>query len=125
MASYALTHSKSFRVGIAGAPVTDWKNYDAVYTERYMDLPQNNKKGYESSSAVHAAKNLHGRLLLLHGTIDDNVHLSNSLQLAAALQNARRPFQMMFYPKSRHSVHGPNSSRHLKDLMTRFILENL
>ncbi len=125
MTSYALTHSKSFSVGIAGAPVTDWKNYDAVYTERYMDLPQNNKKGYESSSAVRAAKNLQGRLLLLHGTIDDNVHLSNSLQFASALQNARRPFEMMFYPKSRHSVHSPNLSRHLKDLMTRFILENL
>lgn len=125
MTSYALTHSKTFKVGIAGAPVTDWKNYDAVYTERYMDLPQNNKKGYQTSSVVRAAKDLEGRLLLIHGTIDDNVHLGNSLQLAEALQNARRPFRMMLYPQNRHSVGRPMQSRHLRDLMTEFILENL
>ena len=89
MTSYALTHSKSFKAGIAGAPVTDWRNYDAIYTERFMGLPQDNPDGYRSASAVAAADQLHGRLLLIHGTIDDNVHISNTLQLAYALAECR------------------------------------
>ncbi len=104
MTSYAMTHSKSFRAGIAGAPVTDWRNYDAIYTERFMNTPQNNQAGYVSSSVVEAAANLNGRLLLLHGERDDNVHLSNTLQLAYALQNATQPFDMMIYPKNRHGI---------------------
>jgi dipeptidyl-peptidase 4 len=85
MTSYALTHSKKFSAGVAGAPVTDWKYYDSIYTERYMGLPSENKTGYEQTSVVKAAKNLHGQLYLVHGLIDDNVHPQNSLQLATAL----------------------------------------
>lgn len=125
MTSYALTHSKSFKAGIAGAPVTDWRNYDAIYTERFMGLPQNNPDGYRDASAVAAADKLHGRLLLIHGTIDDNVHISNTLQMAYALQNAGKQFEIMMYPKSRHGVSARRQSRHLRELMTTFILKHL
>src|SRR5262249_7397485 len=75
MTSFALTHSKKFAAGIAGAPVTDWHDYDTIYTERYMDVPSGNPEGYGKTSVVKAASNLHGRLLLIHGLMDDNVHL--------------------------------------------------
>lgn len=123
--AYALTHSDRFRAGISGAPVTDWHNYDAIYTERYMDLPQNNVDGYKSSSTVAAAENLHGRLLLLHGERDDNVHLSNTLQLAYALQKAGKPFEMMIYPKNRHGVVDPAQRYHLYQTMTDFLERTL
>jgi dipeptidyl-peptidase-4 len=125
MTSYALTHSNAFKIGIAGAPVTDWRNYDSIYTERYMGLPQSNPDGYQSSSPVAAAANLHGRLLLLHGTVDDNVHLTNTVQFAGALQRAGKQFELMLYPKSRHGVTDPQQLRHLRELMTAFIERNL
>jgi dipeptidyl-peptidase-4 len=125
LTSYALTHSKLFKVGIAGAPVTDWRNYDAIYTERYMGIPSKNPKGYLAASPVHAAKDLHGRLLLIHGSLDDNVHLSNTLQFAHALQNAGKQFQLMIYPNNKHGITRSQQSRHLRDLMTQFILDHL
>jgi dipeptidyl-peptidase 4 len=123
--AYALTHSQKFRAGISGAPVTDWHNYDAIYTERYMGLPQENEQGYKTSSTVLAAKNLHGRLLLIHGERDDNVHMSNTLQLANALQRAGKPFEMMIYPKNRHGVVEPMQRFHLYQTMTDFLERNL
>jgi dipeptidyl-peptidase 4 len=123
--AYALTHSQLFKAGIAGAPVTDWHNYDAIYTERYMDLPKNNPEGYKRSSAVTAAANLHGRLLLVHGERDDNVHISNTLQLAHALQKAGKPFDLMIYPKNRHGVVEPSQRFHLYQTMTEFLDRNL
>jgi dipeptidyl-peptidase-4 len=125
MTCYALTHSTSFKMGIAGAPVTDWRNYDTIYTERYMGTPQNNPDGYKKSSPVPAAENLHGKLLLIHGTIDDNVHLQNTIQFIYALQKAGKQFQLMLYPKSRHGVTDPLLVKHLRTMMTNFILENL
>ncbi len=123
--AYALTHSKLFRAGIAGAPVTDWRNYDAIYTERYMDLPQKNAEGYKSSSVVNAAANLRGRLLLIHGERDDNVHLSNTLQFAAGLQNAGKQFDLMIYPSNRHGITDPQQRFHMQRLMTEFLIRNL
>jgi len=123
--SYALTHSTSFRVGIAGAPVTDWHLYDSIYTERYMDLPQDNPEGYADSSVVRAAQDLHGKLLVIHGTVDDNVHPQNTLQFIEALQKAGKDFDLMFYPGSRHGVQERRQAFHLRKLMTDFILENL
>jgi len=120
MTAYAMTHSTKFRAGIAGAPVTDWKNYDSIYTERYMDLPESNPSGYSSSSVVEAANQLHGRLLLIHGERDDNVHLSNTLQLAGALQSAGKQFDLMIYPKARHSVIEPNKRYQMHQMMTEF-----
>jgi dipeptidyl-peptidase-4 len=95
MTSYALTHSKSFRVGIAGGTVSDWRNYDTIYTERYMGTPQNNPEGYKKSSPVHVAKDLHGKLLLIHGAIDDNVHMQNTIQFVYELQKAGKQFELM------------------------------
>ncbi len=119
MTAYALTHSKLFAAGIAGAPVTDWGNYDSIYTERYMNTPQENPKGYEASSVVKAAKNLHGKLLLLHGVMDDNVHVQNSLQLMQALEQADRDFEVMLYPQARHPITGKHYQRLIVDFMKR------
>ncbi len=125
MTTYALTHSTSFRVGIAGGTVTDWHDYDSIYTERYMQTPQDNPSGYQKTAPVNAAKNLHGKLLLIHGAIDDNVHLQNTMQLIYELQKADKPFQLMLYPKSRHGVSDPLLVKHLREMMTDFITENL
>jgi len=111
MTAFALTHSRQFAGGIAGAPPTDWRLYDTIYTERYMDTPQNNPEGYERTSVVKAAKNLHGQLLLLHGEIDDNVHVENTFKLVNALQEADKKFQLMIYPKSRHGIGGIHYQR--------------
>ena len=125
MTSYALTHSKSFKVGISGAPVTDWRDYDTIYTERYMQTPQNNPEGYRKSSPVHYAKDLHGKLLLIHGAIDDNVHMQNTIQFVYELQKAGKQFELMVYPKSRHGVTDPVLVKHLRTMMMEFIVENL
>jgi len=111
LTAYALTHSKSFVGGIAGAPVTDWHLYDTIYTERYMDVPQNNLQGYDKTSVIEAARNLHGRLLVLHGAIDDNVHLENTFKLVHALQQADKEFELMIYPHSRHGIGGMHYDR--------------
>ena len=125
MTAYALTHSKSFALGIASSGVYDWRNYDTIYTERYMGLPQDNPEGYRKSAPRFAAKDLHGKLLLLHGTMDDNVHVGNALQFAHELQKAGKPFQMMLYPASGHGVGDPDLRRHMHRTMLDFILENL
>jgi dipeptidyl aminopeptidase/acylaminoacyl peptidase len=108
MAGYALTHSKVFSAGIASSGVMDWRLYDTIYTERYMLTPKENPDGYDKSSVVKAAKNLHGKLLILHGMMDDNVHVQNSVQFVDALQAAGKQFEMMFYPRSRHGIASPH-----------------
>jgi dipeptidyl aminopeptidase/acylaminoacyl peptidase len=124
LTAYCLTHSKLFAAGIAGAPVTDWHNYDSIYTERYMNTPQENPDGYRVASVVKAADQVHGKLLLLHGVMDDNVHLQNSVQLADALQKAGKDFEMMFYAHSRHGIGGPYG-RHYKRLTDEFMKREL
>jgi dipeptidyl-peptidase-4 len=125
MVSYALTHSTSFAMGIAGGPVTDWRLYDSVYTERYMGLPARNEAGYADTAPRRAAASLHGRLLLVHGAIDDNVHPQNTLRFAHELQQAGKPFRMMLYPKARHGVTDAAQLRHLRGLMLDYIEETL
>jgi dipeptidyl-peptidase-4 len=125
MTSYALTHSQSFKMGIAGGTVADWRDYDSIYTERYMGTPQHNPEGYKKSSPVNAAKNLHGKLLLIHGAIDDNVHMANTIQFIYELQKAGKQFQLMLYPKSRHGVTDPLLLKHMRQMMLDFIVENL
>jgi dipeptidyl-peptidase-4 len=125
MTTYALTHSTSFTMGIAGGTVADWRNYDTVYTERYMGTPQQNPEGYRNSSPRWSAANLHGALLLIHGAIDDNVHVANTMQLAYELQKAGKPFELMLYPKSRHGVADPALVRHMRGLMFDFTIEHL
>ncbi|MFT5299609.1 MAG: dipeptidyl-peptidase-4 [Mariniblastus sp.] len=126
MTAYALTHSQSFKMGISGAPVTDWANYDSIYTERYMGRPQTNPEGYESTSVLNNnAENLHGKLLLIHGTVDDNVHLNNTIQFVKELQYAGKQFELMLYPSNRHSIKDKKQAAHLRELMTEFVKENL
>jgi dipeptidyl-peptidase-4 len=120
MVTYALTHSQSFAMGIGGGNVTDWSLYDTIYTERYMLMPQNNPEGYRKSSVLNAAKNLHGQLLLIHGVIDDNVHMQNTLKLTYELQKAGKPFRLMLYEKSRHGVTDPALIKHMRQLMFDF-----
>jgi dipeptidyl-peptidase-4 len=125
MTAYALTHSQSYKLGIAGGTVSDWRDYDSIYTERYMRTPQHNPEGYQQSAPRRAAKDLHGKLMLIHGAIDDNVHMQNTIQFAYELQKANKDFQLMIYPKSRHGVTDPLLVRHMRQMMTDFILQNL
>ncbi|MEM7263624.1 MAG: prolyl oligopeptidase family serine peptidase, partial [Planctomycetota bacterium] len=126
MAAYALTHSKAFRLGVAGAGVYDWRNYDTIYTERYMATPKENPEGYRRSSCVEAAGELHGHLVIVHGTMDDNVHLSNAMQMIHALQqNADTSFELMVYPRSRHGLRSADQRWHLRQLTWRAIQREL
>ena len=125
MTSYALTHSNIYKIGIAGGIVSDWRNYDSIYTERYMLTPQNNPEGYDKTSVLKAAKNLSGRLLLIHGGNDDNVHVQNVTQFAYELQKADKQFDLMLYPTQRHGLTNPAQVKHWYTMMTEFILKNL
>ena len=125
MTAFALTHSKAFKVGIAGAGVYDWRLYDSIYTERYMRTPQHDAEGYAKTSVVEAAPNLSGYLVLAHGAIDDNVHLQNTVQLALALQKADREFEMMLYPRSRHGIASAEQNLSFRRLTWKTIRERL
>jgi dipeptidyl-peptidase 4 len=117
MALFALTHSDAFKAGVAVAPVTDWHNYDTVYTERYLGLPKDNAKGYEESSLPKVADKLHGALFLIHGTSDDNVHLQNSIQMIDALIKADKRFRLMIYPNKTHGISGKAARTQLFQLI--------
>ena len=110
---YAMTHSDRFRAGVSVAPVTDWRNYDSIYTERYMSLPSEFSEGYKNFSVVNSAARLHGRLLLVHGTGDDNVHMENSVQFVQGLIEAELPYDLQIYPRKTHSIAGPDVRTHL------------
>jgi dipeptidyl-peptidase-4 len=113
MTLYAMTHSDRFRAGVAVAPVTNQVNYDSIYTERYMGLLKDDKEGYEQSDATRVAGRLHGALLLVHGTSDDNVHFQNSVQMVNALINSGKQFRLMVYPNKTHSIAGKDARIHL------------
>jgi dipeptidyl aminopeptidase/acylaminoacyl peptidase len=119
MTAYAMTHSKLFAAGVSGAPVTDWRNYDSIYTERFMNTPQENPDGYKVTSVVAAARNLHGKLLIVHGNLDDNVHIQNTLQLVEELEKADKDFAMMVYPRSRHGGFGKHYQRMVFEFIKR------
>jgi dipeptidyl-peptidase-4 len=122
----ALTQAPDvYRMGISVAPVTHWKYYDTIYTERYMGLPQDNAAGYDKGSPLTYAKNLKGRLLIVHGSGDDNVHYQNTEAMVNALVAANRPFSLMVYPNRTHSISGGTTRQHLYTLLTRFVEENL
>ena len=110
---YAMTHSDRFRAGVAVAPVTSWQDYDSIYTERYLNLPADFPSGYKDFSVVNSAANLKGRLLLVHGTGDDNVHLGNTVQFIQALIQAGIPYDLQIYPRKTHSIAGPDVRTHL------------
>ena len=117
--------SDIFKMGIAVAPVTNWKFYDSIYTERYLRTPQQNQKGYDDNSPINFASGLKGKFLLIHGTADDNVHLQNSMEFVISLVKANKQFDSFFYPNKNHSIYGANTRLHLYTHMTDFILKNL
>ena len=114
-----------FKAGVAVAPPTDWKYYDTVYTERYMRTPNENFQGYEATSPIRRAKNLQGKLLLVHGTADDNVHFHQTMDYAEALVQAGKQFDMQIYKDRNHSIYGGNTRYHLYTRMVNFFLDNL
>ena len=114
---YAMTHSERFLAGVAVAPVTDWRLYDSIYTERYMGLPRENADGYTASSPVYSAAKLHGRVLEVHGTSDDNVHPQNTVQMINAFIAAGKPFDLMLYPDKTHGIAGTAARTHLFHLI--------
>lgn len=117
MTLYAMTHSDRFRAGVAVAPVTNQVNYDSIYTERYMGLLKDDQKGYEESDVTKSAGNLHGALLLVHGTSDDNVHFQNTIQMIDALIKADKHFQLMIYPNKTHGIAGKDARVHLFEMI--------
>jgi len=115
-----------FKTAIAVAPVTNWRYYDSIYTERYMGLPKDNADGYDENSPINFVKKLKGKYMLVHGTADDNVHFQNTVELVDALVQADKQFDLMFYPNSNHGIYtGRNTRYHLFTKMTDFIKENL
>ena len=102
--------------------MTDWRDYDSIYTERLMKLPKNNEDGYRRTAPRFAADRLNARLLLIHGTMDDNVHMQNSVQFAYELQKAGKPFEMMVYAKQRHCFSDPRLTAHLHQTMFDFVM---
>ncbi len=125
MTSYFMTHSKMLKMGIAGGLVGDWALYDSIYTERYMRTPQNNPDGYKKGSVIDAARDLSGKLLIIHGGIDNNVHQQNATKFMFELQKAGKQFDFMSYPTQRHGVSDPWQAKHMYQMMTNFILNNL
>ncbi len=118
--------NKYFKAAISVAPVTNWRFYDSIYTERYMGLPQDNAKGYDENSPINHVSKIKGKFLLVHGTADDNVHFQNSIELIKKLVERNIYFDLMVYPNSNHGIYtGQNTRYHLFKTMTDFILENI
>jgi dipeptidyl-peptidase-4 len=125
MTLYAMLHAPdTFRAGVAGAPVTEWRNYDTIYTERYLGLPSENPEAYRESSPVHFAANLKGRLMLIHNYQDDNVLFQNTFQMMGELQRAGKLFDLMIYPQKTHGVTG-RAQRHLREAILAFFEREL
>ncbi len=114
-----------FHLGIAVAPVSNWRHYDTIYTERYNGLPQDNPEGYDENSPVNHAAKLKGRFLLVHGTADDNVHVENTIDLAEELIREGKQFDLMIYPNQNHSISGGNVRLHLFKMMEDFIVQGM
>jgi dipeptidyl-peptidase-4 len=126
MSSLALMKGNGvFKSAIAVAPVTTWRYYDTIYTERYLQTPQMNAAGYDENSPITHVDKLKGNFLLIHGTGDDNVHFQNAVDLVDALIQADKQFETMYYPNRSHSIRGENTSWHLYSLMTDFLKRKL
>ncbi|MFZ6656553.1 DPP IV N-terminal domain-containing protein [Undibacterium sp. TJN19] len=123
--SYAMTHSKAWKLGFVGAPVTDYRLYDSVYTERYMGLPKDNAEGYDKASVLKAAKDLSGKILIMHGTMDDNVHPQNSVMLIDELINSGKDYSLQLYPGAGHGPRGDWPIWSLQKAKWEFLKNNL
>ena len=126
MSSLAITKGANvFSLAIAVAPVTNWRYYDNIYTERYMQTPQENASGYDENSPINHVDKLKGHYLLVHGSADDNVHVQNTMEMISALVKANKQFDLFIYPDKNHGIYGGNTRYHLYKKMTDFILNNL
>ena len=126
LSSLAITKGSSiFNLSVAIAPVTNWRFYDNIYTERYMSKPVLNSDGYDQNSPINFVSNLRGKYLLVHGTADDNVHVQNTYEMVSALVNENKEFELFIYPDKNHGIYGGNTRFHLYNKITNFILENL
>lgn len=114
-----------FSMAISVAPVTSWRFYDSIYTERYMQTPQENASGYDDNSPINHVEKLKGKLLLVHGTADDNVHVQNVMRIVEAFVQADKEIDWMIYPDKNHGIYGGNTRLHLYKKMTKFVKENL
>ena len=126
MSSLCITKGASvFKAAIAVAPVTNWRYYDSIYTERYMGLPKDHANGYDDNSPINHVDKLRGKYLLVHGLADDNVHFQNSAEMVTALVKANKKFDFMAYPDKNHGIYGGTTRMHLFEKITDFVLENL
>ena len=125
MAALCLTKGAHvFSLGISGAPVTNWRFYDTIYTERYMRTPQENADGYDDNSPINHVEKLKGKFMIIHGTADDNVHLQNTIEMVDKMVDAGKQFELLLYPNHSHGIRG-NAAQHMYTRITDFILENL
>jgi dipeptidyl-peptidase-4 len=126
MTSLAMTKGADiFKMGIAVAPVTNWRYYDNIYTERFMRTPQENAKGYDDNSPINHVDKLKGNYFIIHGSGDDNVHVQNTMEMINALIKADKEFDQFIYPNKDHGIYGGNTRNHLFKMMLEYTLENL
>jgi dipeptidyl-peptidase-4 len=126
MSSLAMTKGQGlFKVGIAVAPVTNWRYYDNIYTERFLRTPQENAKGYDENSPINFVRDLQGKYFLIHGAADDNVHYQNSMEMITALVKANQQFDLFIYPNKNHGIYGGNTRNHLFEMIFEYIQEEL
>ena len=120
-----LKGAEQFKMAIAVAPVTNWRYYDNIYTERFMRTPQENGNGYDMNSPINFVKELKGKYLLIHGSGDDNVHYQNTMEMVNALVAANKQFDLFIYPNKNHGIYGGNTRNHLFTMMFEYTLKNL
>ena len=120
-----LKGADEFKMAIAVAPVTNWRYYDSIYTERYMRTPQENASGYDDNSPINHVEKLKGKYLLIHGSADDNVHYQNTMEMTNALVNANKQFDLFIYPNKNHGIYGGYTRLHLFTKMTNFLKKKL
>src|SRR5690554_6550594 len=126
MASLAITKGAAdFKMAIAVAPVTNWRYYDNIYTERFMRTPQENASGYDDNSPINYVNKLNGNYLIIHGGGDDNVHVQNAMEMITALVDADKDFDAFIYPNKNHGIYGGNTRNHLYRMMLEYTLKNL
>jgi dipeptidyl-peptidase-4 len=126
MATLAITKGADvFKMAIAVAPVTNWRYYDNIYTERFMRTPKENEDGYDKNSPINFVDQMKGKFLLIHGVTDDNVHFQNSMSLINALVKADKQFDFFAYPNKNHGIYGGNTRNHLFKMMLDYVEENL
>ena len=126
MASLAITKGADvFKIAIAVAPVTNWRYYDNIYTERFMRTPKENEDGYDRNSPINFVSKIKGKYLLIHGSADDNVHYQNTMEMVTAMVNANKQFDLFIYPDKNHGIYGGNTRNHLFQMMFDYTLKNL